>query len=484
MKQIHLLSIICLLPYLSNGQSRDFEYRAEIGGASSAKPFWLHSNTRGKISPDTYLWGNIGLFSDFAKSNTRAFDFSFGVEGTGALGKDKHRIFVNQLFGKVRWQKLILRIGMWDKANVYDQLSATNGNILYSNNTRNMPGISIGTWNHLKLTSWLFIRFNYDEYLMIDNRHIDKTHVHNKLLGIKITPSSCFGVHVGIEDYAQWGGIAPKGKKEYNAKDYIKLIFSMKGSANASLSDQINALGNHIGRYYIHFDYRHKTFEVNLYYNHLYEDGSGMRFQNWQDGLYGIHFTRKNDDLWFKSFVYEFYCTKDQSGPIHDRPATDEEKEKQNPSDHFYGRVILGGNDSYFNHGEYRSGWSLYGQTIGVPFFTPTFPINGKIQGFYNNRFIAHHWGVCGRLPLWEMQYRLLCSYTRNYGRHSVPFENKTGEKIVKPQFSFGLRLTAPENRLPFTTSFNIGFDKGDLLHNHWGAMLSISKTGFFYRHA
>lgn len=464
-----LLNICFLLSYSGNAQTRTLGYQAEIGGATSAQPFWLHAGTRGKIAPDTYLWGNFGLFTGYAKTDTRAFDFAFGAEGTGALGSDEHRLFVNQLFGQIRWQNLTLRVGLWDKPEQYDGLSASNGNILYANNTRNMPGISIATWDYLKITRWLWIKFNYDEYLMIDDRYVDKAHLHNKLLGFKVNLTSRFDLCAGIEDYAQWGGTAPEGKKKYNAKDYLRLILSKKGGANASLSDQINVLGNHIGRYYVHLDYRHQAFEANFYYNHLYEDGSGMRFQNWQDGLYGIRFARKDSDLWFKSFVYEFYFTKDQSGPVHDIPAPNGD-----------GRIILGGNDNYFNHGEYRSGWSLYGQTIGVPFFTPTAPVDGKISGIYNNRFIAHHWGICGRLPWWEMQYSLLCSYSLNYGRHSVPFKNEAEEKIVKPQFSFGLKLTVPENKIPFQADLRLGFDKGDLLKNRFGAMLSISKTGIF----
>lgn len=475
-----LMLPLCFLSYGGNAQTRTLGYRAEIGGATSAQPFWLHADTRGKISPDTYLWGNFGLFTGYTQTDTRAFDFTFGAEGTGTLGSNKHRLFVNQLFGKIRWQNLTLQAGMWDKEEVYDGLSACNGNLLYANNTRNMPGISFATWDYLKLARWLWVKFNYDEYLMIDDRYVEKAHVHNKLLGVKVNITPQFDLKVGIEDYAQWGGKAPEGKKKYNAKDYIRLVLSMKGGSNASLSDQINVLGNHIGRYYVHLDYRHKTFEANFYYNHMYEDGSGMRFQNWQDGLYGIHLTRKDNDLWFKSFVYEFYCTKDQSGPLHDRPATEEEKAHQDPNSPFYGRIILGGMDNYLNHGEYRSGWSLYGQMIGVPFFTPAPAADGIIRGTCNNRFIAHHWGVSGRLPLWDMHYKLLCSYSFNYGTYGTPFKNEAGENITKPQFSFGFGLTVPEKKIPFQTDLRLGFDKGDLLKNRFGAMLSISKTGIF----
>lgn len=140
----------------------------------------------------------------------------------------------------------------------------------------------------------------------------------------------------------------------------------------------------------------------------------------------------------------------------------------------------MGGNDNYLNHGEYRSGWSLYGQMIGSPFFTPKEPIDGIITGTYNNRFYAHHLGICGDIPLWDMQYKLMCSYSQNFGTHGTPFYNQEGERISKPQFSFGLKLTVPEKEIPFGMALNLGFDKGDLLRNNFGMMLSIFKTGIF----
>ena len=83
------------------GQDRKGYYQAEIGGGVTADrlPFWLHTNPFGKITYDTYLWGTVGVGTPFSKSDTRAFDYSFGFEGTGALGRKEHRIFIDQLHG-------------------------------------------------------------------------------------------------------------------------------------------------------------------------------------------------------------------------------------------------------------------------------------------------------------------------------------------------------------------------------------------------
>lgn len=117
---------------------------------------------------------------------------------------------------------------------------------------------------------------------------------------------------------------------------------------------------------------------------------------------------------------------------------------------------------------------------IGSPFFT-TKPeeASGITRGVLNNRFMPIIWEFAGILP-GDIRYKLMMSYSLNYGTHSIHFINKNGEYTTKPQFSWGLELIAPDTKLPFHTALNVGFDKGDLLKNSFGIMLKIFKTGFF----
>lgn len=467
------LSLCIILSAKGFGQKHTLGYGAEIGGAvpSDRLPFWLHSNTFGKIAPDAYLWGNIRLYTDFSKTNTRAFDYSFGAEGTGALGKDENRIFINQLFGRVRWQNLVLNVGMLNPPTEYDGLSSTNGNMLYSTNSRSMPGVDLSTWDFIKLPwvgRWVSFRAKYAEYMMIDDRYAGRhTHVHNKLLGIKLTFIPQLSLEAGMEHFAQWGGEIPGfGKLPHTFKDYARVVLVRAGGED-SPDNEVNKLGNHIGMHFAKLKYNGSKWGAEFYYNHMFEDGSGQHFNNTPDGLYGLYFTRKTSPKWFKSFVYEFYYTKSQSGPFHNDPQTGE---------------VVGGNDNYFNNGIYQSGWTFYGNVIGSPFFTPWGKnAEGITPGVFNSRFTAHHIGICGELPL-DIQYKLLMSYSENYGMHHAPFVNEQGERISKPQFSFGLELVAPDLHLPFGTALNVGFDKGDLLKNNFGVMLKIFKTGIFSR--
>ena len=88
---LRLTALILLFIGGLQGYGQDWKgyYQAEIGGGVTADrlPFWLHTNTFGKITNDTYLWGTVGVGTPFSKSDTRAFDYSFGFEGTDALGR-------------------------------------------------------------------------------------------------------------------------------------------------------------------------------------------------------------------------------------------------------------------------------------------------------------------------------------------------------------------------------------------------------------
>lgn len=487
MKQLFFYILVCLFCSSVTGQKRIYTYKAETGGTPKANrlPFWLYTNNYGKITQDAYFWGNAGLFSDFQKKDTRKFDYAFGFEGTGLLGKDDNHIFINQLYGRLRWQNLRLDAGMINRPIEYDGLSASNGDMLWSTNTRSIPGISFSSNDYIKFPwiKWLAFRFRYAEYYMTDKRVMGRTtHLHNKMGAIRLTPSSRLNIEVGIEDYAQWGGKNRyTGIKAPNSlKNYLDIILIRSGREDANESDQINKLGNHIGQHFLRIHYDAPRWEGRFYYNHMFEDGSGQDYKNWPDGLYGIFLTRKEGKKIIKSFLYEIYYTKSQSGKLHERPATDEERDKQNPNNPFYGKILLGGNDNYFNHSDYQSGWTLYGRTIGAPFFTPVSPDkDGVVRGIYNNRFIAHHFGLSGTI-CWDIQYKLLFSYSVNYGTHSRPFVDENSQSVTKSQYSFGAEFIAPDLHIPVNIGLNIGFDQGDLLKNKFGIMLRIFKTGLF----
>jgi len=82
------------------------------------------------------------------------------------------------------------------------------------------------------------------------------------------------------------------------------------------------------------------------------------------------------------------------------------------------------GRDDYFNHGQYRDGWSYLGRTIGTPFIAPQTDLRSNLPLFTyvnNNRIRVVHLGLSGQL-VDQLTFLLKTSYSRNAGTYQEPF--------------------------------------------------------------
>lgn len=455
----------------ARAEKRGVFYGAELGGGAGTAgslPFWLYSNTNGRLRSDSYLWGSFSLATPWQHSDPKKFDYTFGFEGTAALGRDKNHIMVDQLWGSVRYKAIVLDVGIVHPDIQYSGLSSTNGNFLFSGNARSLPGINLRTWDFIRLCRWLSLKASYGEYMMVDHRNEPRTRVHHKSLELRFDLTQRFELEIGFDHYAQWGGTSPRyGKLPSGFKDYVRTVLVRQGGENANEGEQINKLGNHIGREIVRLNYKGDGWRTSLYFQNLFEDGSGMRFQNAPDGLYGLYFTKDRGARWFKSALFEFGYTKWQSGRSHNDPVT--------------GKVV-GGNDSYLNNYVYHSAWTNYGLCMASPFFTPATPnADGVTMGVVNNRFVAYHLGVCGELPA-GIEYRLLASYSRNYGQRSELFKDALGNPECRQQTSLALEFVTPEfRRFPLRVALDLGYDHGKMCRqDNFGVMIRFIKSGWF----
>lgn len=466
-----LFSLDCAYTWGETPHNRSLGYFGEAGGLGSRfTPFYLRSLTHGKVASDTYAYATLGLYTPF-KDDSKNWDFSALAQISGALGKDNDRFFIEQLYGSVKWKKLALDLGLKEDDIILDGLSSTGGDILCSGNARALPGINLRTTDFIKLSRKFSFRASYGGYVMNDHCFTGKrTRLHHKMAELRYSPTSRFNLGIGINHYAQWGGKDPEGNK-YPASfgDYLRIVICGHGQDNAPAGEQKNVLGNHFGTIFFNFGYNADSWLAKFYYQHLFDDGSGLKFQNHFDGLYGLYFSRKAGAKWFKSALVEFYYTKNMSGPSHNDPETGK---------------IVGGNDNYLNNYVYRSGWTFHGQSIGSPFFTPfEKDENGYCLGIANNRFTAIHFGVCGELPA-EIEYRILASHSANFGQgRTSPFTDDEGNALCLKQLSILAEVSAPRNLLPIRVSLSIGYDTGSYLRkDNFGIMLKLSRRGWLKR--
>jgi hypothetical protein len=299
---------------------------------------------------------------------------------------------------------------------------------------------------------------------LIDNRYADGLMLHNKSVAFKFALGKAVDFEVGMDHWAQWGGVSPAyGPQPDSFKDYISVVFALKGGDGATLSDQLNALGNHLGREYARLRWRANSFTMVLQYDMPFEDGGQIiRAEPMPDGVYTLKFSLNDRKAFVTDLLYEYVCTTWQSGPIHDRAATEYEMTHeygkyvywQDPDHHYYGRIVPGGMDDYFNHGEYCSGWTNYGRGIGLPLIIPAYPNEeGVTLGFVSNRLRAHHLAIRGNLL--KLPYTFKATYSSNWGRY---FNNENSIFKTHPkQLSLALELELKEQVTHIPVSFNLG---------------------------
>lgn len=476
MKIIILFLALISTPFFSFAQ-RQFEYKASLSGLVASEknlPMWATTNKYGIIPDSRGGLLQAGIFSDF--NSRKKIQVAYGFSGAGFLTQQKKKIIIDEFYFSLKWQKIRLDLGMIHPEEQFNGISAQNGSFVVSANVRSMPGYNLHTeYICIPLTNQvLAFKFNLADYTMIDDRFVDKTRLHNKSLYLRISPWSRLDISVGLEHWAQWAGNSPLyGKQPHSFRDYIRIFCAEEGGDNATVSDSLNALGNHLGREHIRIDYKADQYTLSFYHDIPFEDGSGTHFANFPDGTWGIYYGSKNRNQWVSDVMYELVYTKSQSGAHHDRQATEEEKAKQDPHSPFYGRVVLGGNDNYFNNGEYRSGWTYYGRTIGAPFISPSLPdANGITLGVFNNRVVAHYLGLQGYF-IHKIPYKLRLSYSINYGTYGVPLKERP------KQFSFGLEAgILRKAKAPFHVDLGIYGDCGRLYSNNFGLSLSFSRNG------
>ena len=254
---------------------------------------------------------------------------------------------------------------------------------------------------------------------------------------------------------------------------------ALSGGEDASASDQINDLGINLGREYIRFDWRHSAYTMTFQYDKPFEDRSGMKYKNAPDGIWTLKFAFKDRDALVTDVLYEHIRTTWQTGPAHDRPATEEEMAKQDPNDHYYGKIVLGGCDNYFSNGEYRSGWTNYGRTIGLPLILPNAPgKDGVCMGIASNRIRGHHFGLAG-VVFDDVPYMFKATYTKNYGRYhqgeSSFFAPTPWQLSLALEMEFGRSVT----NLPLNLAVGVYGDFGKVYRNSAGLTLRISYKDF-----
>ncbi len=470
--------------------SYNIEAAATLSSGQST-PFWLVNNRQGLSSLDKsngYL--RAGIFKH--EHYDRRFDWEAGADLVLPYNFTS-KFVIQQLYGGVRYRSLNLTIGAKQWSNGVVNTDLSSGDMLFSQNARpipqvllEMPKYEFVPWTNKWLsargyfsvgmyTDWRWERSRAGEY----GSWVEHRMTHAKGLFLKGGNAERFPLTVegGLELGAQWGGTL-HGADRYTRepyttklpsgfKDFLKVVIPTSGG-NASdllqMGEITNVYGNHVGQWSLAVNYEPKDIDwkVRAYYEHFFDDHSMMFFDHaWKDMLLGVEVEFPKNPF-ISKFVYEYINTKDQSGAVY------WDKTEEIPSQ-------VSGCDDYYSHGLY-TGWQTWGMGQGNPLLiSPIYNAPGDWDSyeFKNNRIKGHHFGWSGT-PHPDVDYRVLLTYTRSWGSYFFPAPD------VRKNFNALLEMTYRPHQLPgWSARLGLAADGGGLLGKSFGAMLTISKSGW-----
>jgi hypothetical protein len=462
-----------------------------LGGyatANNQQPFWLRANQYGTVPVRGSL--ATGRFSalksyrpltDSTQKTTHRLDWGFGVNAvvnaTLPTTSGNFKGLLPEAYVKLRLGKVELYAGNQKETVGISDTVLTSGGVVWSGNALPIPKIQVHTPGYVPLgftKQFISFRVGYAHGWFI-NSYIKGSYLHQKYAYIRLgKPHWAVRFYAGLNHQVQWGGkadylvgtpLAVNGQLPTAFKDYLSLVTGRYPDAlqNNRFTDfdGTNRIGNHIGSYDIGLEITGKSYNWLLYHQHLYEDASGLALQNLPDGLTGLRYVNRHavstSTFSIRRLVFEWLSTTQQSGPVFDP----------------YARFQ--GGDNYFNHSQYRQGWTYQGRTIGTPFLVPFTELSASAASlggpfFPDNRVTAGYIGVestCRNGP----SLTLRTSYSRHYGTFTKPYPTALYQFSALLMAQWALTKS---KKTVLTTSLAI--DRGELFENTLGGFISVRK--------
>jgi hypothetical protein len=286
----------------------------------------------------------------------------------------KDKIYIGESYVKSElFSNTYLKVGKYYKDfSSYLNETLSSGSLLISNNAEPMP--KIGLLSSYKFKKSQNFDFNFGiSHGLFSKSTIYKTApmLHEKFVYLNYSKNKN-DFSIGFVHEAIWGGSTESyGDFPHSFKDFFKVFISADGPLLDG-EPHANALGNHLGIWDFYYKKTINNKELKFYYQHFFEDTSGLRFDNKSDGLWGIELSNfiKNTDI-----LIEYLNTMNQdSNPPYV-------------------------NENYYNHYQYQEGWSYKGYSIGNPF----------IDFLENNPSKVFHLGISSN-DVNNYTYKLLLS--------------------------------------------------------------------------
>ena len=290
------------------------------------------------------------------------------------------------------------------------------GHILISNNAEAIP--KIGITSSKIINSKIKLDYGISHGVIDDSSYLKFPFLHEKFLYLNFKKENII-FSIGLAHAAIWGGkTLLDGSQPDSFKDFLKVFISADGPVDPKKTypgHKANALGNHLGIWDIFLETKKNSSVYKFYYQHLFEDTSGLRFANQIDGLWG--FEVYNDINKFKFLVELLHTTHQNLNPPYVQ-------------------------ESYYNHGIYSNGWSYKNYTLGNSYINHlnAEPINSINISFDKKSFLDYRLRFVRRIDKSaKINYQLVVSkkYENIFISVSLMNDMMKNEK----QYNFGIGL-------------------------------------------
>ena len=471
--------------------STKYSLFTEIGAlaATNAKtPFWLRANQYGIVPHNNpsgiiRLGGQAGLIN---ADNPRKVQLTVAAEAVANLGQPS-RLLLPVANATLRFRNIELYIGRRRELFGLVDTLLTSGSFSWSGNALPIPKIQLGTRGFAPLhftKDFVAINAMFAHGWFGNQDSTQGAYLHQKAFYVRLgKPTHRIQAFAGVLHYAQWGGysalvpksLSPDGHFPKSWRAYYYVITAAQtqddGSGQFSQFDLLNRVGNQLGTMDIGLSLRLSNSSVLAYIQHPYEDKSGVALKNIPDGLYGISWRneKKNQKSTFilKQVTGELLSTMNQSG-----------------FDIKNGNRQYDGADDYFNHGQYRDGWTYNQFVIGTPFLTrwpDTKPELSNLIGgqngskrtiLSNTRVNMAHIALLGQFTK-DLLIKAHITQSINFGR---PIRKDT--RMPVDQFSGSIEIKKYVKSLNnILISMIVAIDKGSLFNNNLGLLLALNKS-------
>ena len=361
--RIVLLLAVVIVPFTSSSDARAAEgHRSEwldslevstgaILSTHDKQPFWLQSNQHGRFGKEGNLFfTRLRLVKQ--DSDKKKFDWSYGVDLTGRSGSDSD-IAWTEAYAGLKYKSLKLTAGRKSEFFGLADSLLTAGPELYSRRAPNIPKIALSTNGFVNISEDFAINAYLAHGWMGEEQYVKNAFLHQKFFSMRYGTENTYdgiNIYAGLHHVVVWGGTDRVNGFHYPSgiNDFAKVFFGKTGGSDASSNDQAYALGNHLGSLEYALQFKGEEHDWFLYAQTLFEDSSGLvggGLTKPGDYLLGLSLINKDHYATIKRVNLEYLDTTGES-------------------------MNSDGSGSYFNHGEYLSGWNYAGYGIGHPFIT------------------------------------------------------------------------------------------------------------------